>query len=604
MTHQAEKILVWILRVGLVLSLFSVTIVSFNFFFPFIVPRATYFQTLAAVLFAVSAILLLFFPHAWPKKNWISRALALYFIVAIITTVTSADPGKSFIGTIERDFGMWHVLHFGAIFLAAVLSLRTIRNWNVFFGIMLIVSLYPALDFVIGVLQSDGTLPPTIMGNPTFLAAYLVFHIFFAGYLITQTQRKSLKGLLALIILFEIIVTLMTGVRGAFLGLAVASAFLVFIYAWRQKTWRAPLIGLFLVLVATYALIFINRDNDLIRKNYIFQKITNFSLEDETIKARFAMWRIALSGFKENPILGWGKENYSLVFNKHFHPSFNQARVGEGWEDRTHNIFFDELVHGGLLGLAAYLALLFAVFLTIRKDPIFLSLFIAYVVLSLFGVDSLNSYLPLYLFLAFLVFRSGERKEPPLSQKLSPLFSYGVSTVIILATIIATFAFTIQPALGNRTMLRAFINIVQNNFFGFEKLYGEGKERFDLFPSLKVEAVAILTHGFMPLGNQFVQLKTYGLYADKFANDLSSLSKRNPLEERWTFALGQLYLQWSIAENNNDRFVKASEVLGGLLASSPNRNIYIKMADNAKQVRYLLIQQQQAQAAGTTSGKK
>lgn len=604
MTHQAEKILVWILRAGLVLSLFSVVIVNFNFFFPFIIPRATYFQTVSAILFAVSAILLLFFPHAWPRKNWISRALALYFVVGLIVTLASADPAKSFIGTIERDFGFWHVLHFGAVFLAAVLALRTRREWNIFFGIMVAVSLYPALDFVIGVLKSDGALPPTIMGNPTFLSAYLVFHLYFAGYLITQTHRKSLKAILAAAILFEIVVTIMTGVRGAFLGLCASAAFLVFIYAWRQKAWRAPLIGLFLVLVSTYALIFVNRDNDLIRKNYIFQKITNFSLEDETIKARFAMWRIAWSGFKENPMLGWGRENYSLVFNKHFHPSFNQARVGEGWEDRTHNIFFDELVHGGLIGLAAYLALLLAVFLAVRKNTILLTLFIAYLVLSLFGVESLNSYLPLYLFLAFLVAEGGERQEPALVRKVSPALAYGASAIIILAVTIAIFALTIQPALGNRRMFRAFFALAQNDFFQFEKLYGEAKEKFDFFPSLKVEAIAILNQGFMPLGNQFVQLKTYGIFADKISTDLDPLSKRNPLEQRWRFGLGQLYLQWAIAENFNDRLVKANAIINGeLLAASPYRNIFLKMKDYAIQVRRMFIIQQQEQTAGTKSGK-
>lgn len=605
MTNRLEKILIWILRVGLVLTLFLPLITKWNYFFPFIVPRAVYFQTLTAFLLIPCVALLLFCPHSRPKWSWISKSILLYFVIAAIATVTSVDPGKSFIGTIERSLGYYHLLHFGIVFLAAIMALRNARHWHIFFSIMVAISFIPAGHYLWGILQnSEQIRTSSIMGNPTFLAAYLTFHIFFAGYLITQTQQKIWKVLLAIIIAFEVGVTLATGVRGAFIGLSAATLYLIVHFAWTKKIWRMPLIGFFLILAATYVLIFINRDSDLLRKNYIVQRTTNFSLQDATIRARFAMWRMAWSGFKENPILGWGRENYSIVFNTHFDPSFNQAGVGEGWEDRTHNVFLDELVHGGILGLLTYLAILLSVFLVIRKEPILSALFIAYVTQNLFGVDSLNSLLPYFLFLAFIDTHKNELHEHNVTdRKLSPILTYGIATVSILVISVATFLFTIQPAIGNRTMLRAFLAMTQNNFFEFEKFYAKGKENLELFPSLKIEAVVILNHGFMPLGNQFAQLKTYGLYADKIVNDLDPLSKRNPLEQRWTFALGQLYLQWSIAENNTDRFVKANEVLGSLLASSPNRNIYVKMARNAEKVRYLLIQQQQAQS-GTTSGKR
>ena len=97
-----------------------------------------------------------------------------------------------------------------------------------------------------------------------------------------------------------------------------------------------------------------------------------------------------------------GKENYSLVFNLYFNQSFSDAKVAEIWEDRTHNVFIDELINGGIIELLAYLSLLTVIFVYVRKNPLFIGLLIAYTVQNLFGVDTLNSYLPFFLFLAML----------------------------------------------------------------------------------------------------------------------------------------------------------------------------------------------------------
>ena len=60
-------------------------------------------------------------------------------------------------------------------------------------------------------------------------------------------------------------------------------------------------------------------------------------------------------GVKEHPILGWGQENYIVLFNKYYDPKMYQQ---EPWFDRSHNVFFDWLVSGGILALLAYLSFL------------------------------------------------------------------------------------------------------------------------------------------------------------------------------------------------------------------------------------------------------
>jgi len=41
---------------------------------------------------------------------------------------------------------------------------------------------------------------------------------------------------------------------------------------------------------------------------------------EATIYARIAVWNVARQGFLERPILGWGPENFDLVFAKYYNP--------------------------------------------------------------------------------------------------------------------------------------------------------------------------------------------------------------------------------------------------------------------------------------------
>jgi tetratricopeptide (TPR) repeat protein len=77
---------------------------------------------------------------------------------------------------------------------------------------------------------------------------------------------------------------------------------------------------------------------------------------------------MAWEGVKERPILGWGQENFSYVFNKYYDPALYGA---EPWYDRTHNIFLDWLIAGGVLGLVAYLSILGAALWYVIVRPVF-----------------------------------------------------------------------------------------------------------------------------------------------------------------------------------------------------------------------------------------
>ena len=92
-------------------------------------------------------------------------------------------------------------------------------------------------------------------------------------------------------------------------------------------------------------------------------------LSERANKSRQVIWSVAWQGFLERPILGWGPENFSFVFHKHFDPGFYIPEVygGDTRFDRAHNIVFDNLIDGGALGLLGYLSMFGASFWILWK---------------------------------------------------------------------------------------------------------------------------------------------------------------------------------------------------------------------------------------------
>ena len=74
---------------------------------------------------------------------------------------------------------------------------------------------------------------------------------------------------------------------------------------------------------------------------------------DGTFTSRLINIKMSLDGFKERPILGWGRIIIFMFLQNITMRMYSQ----EPWFDRTHNVFMDWLIAGGILGLLAYLAL-------------------------------------------------------------------------------------------------------------------------------------------------------------------------------------------------------------------------------------------------------
>ncbi|MCD6471382.1 tetratricopeptide repeat protein [bacterium] len=123
---------------------------------------------------------------------------------------------------------------------------------------------------------------------------------------------------------------------------------------------------------------------------------------------RIIPWKIAFKGFKERPILGWGWENYNIIFNKHFIPKiYDKWGPQSSWFDRSHNQILDILALSGILGLFSYLAFYGSIFwflfkkikISNRKEKVGLFiLFLAFVAYFLQNLTVFDTPAPLIVF--------------------------------------------------------------------------------------------------------------------------------------------------------------------------------------------------------------
>ncbi len=342
-------------------ALFAVPLLTLyvenDYFFPFITGKNFWFRILIDIAFAAWVLLALYEPKYRPKFSWIASGFGVLLVVMFFANLFGEHPRSSFWSNFERMDGYVSLLHTGMYMLMLGSMLQTKQLWQRFLNVSLVVAFAVALY---GLAQYGGLVEGTSridsrLGNAAYMAVYMLFHIFFAFWLFVESKNISHKVLYVLLSAMFTFVLVETGTRGTALGLAVGifvMAAYIGIFGKQFKEFRKYAIGSFIVLVIAAAGLIIGRDSEIVQSNSNLARIANISLNDLTVRG--TIWGIGLEGVKERPILGYGQSNFNFVFNEYYKPSLYAQ---EQWFDRSHNIFVDWLVTGGILGLLSYLSI-------------------------------------------------------------------------------------------------------------------------------------------------------------------------------------------------------------------------------------------------------
>jgi len=447
-----KRVAKWYLYV----AVFAVVVVMDSIFFPFIGGKDYFFR------FAIE-LSLAFFILWWAFEAQTGELLALIkakckkplFIavsafagIYLIATLFAYDIHAAFWSNYERGEGGFEMIHYYIFFALLVLLLDTERDWKNIFrfslvsaGLMILYGIAGNFGLSTFIGAYAGATPPTgwwhvlvdgrfegSLGNPAYVAPYLIFSMFYTAYLWISRKARSAGNWLvhtgyALLIAVFVFFFILSQTRGAFIGLGVGIfvMLLYFVIAARGSLRKWSGVFLLLVVLAGFGILAF-RNSPALQK-FPEGRLLQISLSDATAQTRFWVWGEAWKGFQERPILGWGPENFTTVFDKFFNPNFFvPGQNTETWFDRAHSVFFDYLVETGILGLLSYLSI-FCVLAweffkkkashavamhesnrahtAVLERGLFIALPVAYLVQGVAIFDVLPMYISLFLFLAF-----------------------------------------------------------------------------------------------------------------------------------------------------------------------------------------------------------
>ncbi len=426
-------------------SVFAVVVVLPSTFFPFIGGKYYFFRVAVEMALASFILWWAFDPEgakiAPQRLKELFRkplviAVSVFVGVFLLASIFAYDASAAFWSNYERGDGGFQMLHYYAFFVLLALLFREEKDWRKLFWLSLaaaiLMILYGVLaaGFVPGFFgqyraEDKPFAPSTLgrlfhplarfqgsLGNPAYVAPYLMFSMFYALWLWWSGKSRRLpvalaySGLLFVFLLFF----MLSQTRGAFLGLGAAVvAFLAFAALKDEGQLRKFSIAALLVLVLTGGVLFSVRGADFLN-NFAGGRLLDLNFGAETVQTRLWTWNSAWQGFKERPLLGWGPENFSAVFDRYLDPRhFVPGQNTETWFDRAHSIVFDYLAETGILGLAAFLGIWATFFWELLKKAqrgpvlkgLMLALPVGYLVQGLVLFDVLPIYMNVFIFLAF-----------------------------------------------------------------------------------------------------------------------------------------------------------------------------------------------------------
>lgn len=587
-TKNILKYLVW---GGLFITPFIAFFVPSGMFFPFISGKGFVFRILVEILFGLFVVLAFVDKEYRPKLSWITKSFILFTFIILVADLLGQNSYKSLWSNYERMEGFVLLIHLLLYYIVVSSVINTKELWNKLFNTSIFASVLMSfyglfqlagkISISQGGVRLDGT-----FGNSTYLAIYLVLHIFLCLYMLVSEAKKSWqKWVYGSIIVLETIMLYFTATRGAILGLIGGLLLAGVLIVWKEKENKTLrkiaywLVGGVAVVILGFLLL---RSTPLVKNNPVLSRFSTISVAELQTQGRYYVWPMAVKGIIDRPILGWGQENFNFVFNKYYNPGlFGQ----EEWFDRTHDLVLDWLIAGGFAGFLAYVSIYIALFyyiwrkksiLSTAQKSIITGLISAYVFHNIFVFDNLISYIIFFSILAYVHAVSIIPKEET-SKFYTKTFSneilgYVVFPVAIILTAGMVYFVNVPAISANLTLIQA-MSLQSNNLEGNLQLF---KKVFAYNSFGSGEAVEQLTQITAQINSPQAQVP------DQIKKDFYDFAKTKLEEKVASSPTDARYLVF--AGNFFNQFLKYDDAIKYLeraLAESPKKqSIYFELGSS------------------------
>ena len=618
MSEKVEKIFLWIIKSGTVIILFLPLLVYQRVFYPYIFPKIIAFQVLVEIIFAAWLFLGIYNRKYRPDfKNPLVIALTIFMGILFLTSLTGADFAKSFWSTQERMTGVLSILHFYAFFIVLVSAFKSWKDWKIFIWASLIcsflVGLYglaqkfaPQLGLNLSFLLKGGGRMQSTLGNPIFLAVYSMLHVFLAGFLLFREKKTIWRIIIGFLAVFNLTIMLMAASRGVMLAFGFSLFLFILFLIFRSRTKIIKIISGIILVIFISGLIFIQLPifEPLIYKMPGFvPKLAHLTSGAED---RLDAWIIGLKGFGDKPVLGYGWENYNLIFDKYYQPRYLAKGMEATWFDHSHNQVIDIMALTGILGILSYLLVFGAIFWLLfkkikilddlkRKIPfVILGLtFLAYFIQNLFVFDTPAPLIVFYFSLGLVAFitksdancesRLNDTNNKPGDQLPKDQRARFPLPILILLVVVflpcAVYKFNIEPFQQSRLGITAWNTAkvdLKSGLYWFEKALD--KPCF-VNSETRVYLARTIAEGHDKISLEMTEeeLDTLGQGTELAIAEYKKNVQDHPLNARYWLYLGQLY---SLGVKYDRSYIEeAKKTLNTALELSPKRQqTYFELA--------------------------
>lgn len=571
---NTNETLKYTILTGLFAIPFIPFIISSSMLFPFISGKNFTFRVVVLLISVLWVILALREKEYRPKKSVILWSF-LFFLGAMgVATLTAVNPAKAFWSNFERMEGYIGLIHLFLYFivLSSMIHAEKLweRLWATWIGSSLIMCIYGTVQLTGGIqINQGGVRVDGTLGNATYLAVFLMSLIFFAGFLYLRAKDKT-KALLILgpIALYQMVILYFTATRGAILGLiggVLVTAFLAAIGERENKKIRIVAISILVSVVVLIGGFISIRTTSFVQNNPVLVRFASLTLKDIQSQGRFFIWPMAIEGFKEKPITGWGQEGFNYVFNKNYDP---RMYAQEQWFDRAHSAPLDWLIAGGFLGFLGYAGLLVFSLLLIWRNKngvwsftersLLTGFLAAYFFQSIFVFDNLVSYLMFFTFLAMVhSMGSTDKIKVPLWMESKNIQSV-IASVFLVLSIGLLYVWNIKPIHAGQNLISA-LRIAnsqgkpQESLMYFEKVFDSGT--FAVTEAREQFASAAPYF----LGNTADQ-ETKRRYSDLAIREMQRQIKETPEDTRAYLVWGGFFRSVGQTEMALEQYTKALEL--------------------------------------------
>jgi O-antigen ligase/tetratricopeptide (TPR) repeat protein len=592
--QTTKNIIKYLILGGLFIIPFIPFIVPGAMYFPFITGKGFAFRIIVEIIFGLFVVLSFTDKEYRPKISWVTKAVIFFTGAVLLADLFGVNVYKSLWSNYERMEGFVLIAHLAMFYIVSSSVLNNQSKWFQFFNVSIFAS---ALMSIYGLFQvfgkitinQGGTRVDATLGNATYLAIYLVFHVFLCLYLLVDsTKPQWQRWAYACVGLLNIVILYFTATRGAILGLigGLLLAGLIVLFKERENVLLRKsayvLMGVVFVIIAGFLAI---KNTEFAKNNQVLGRFSSLGIKEIKSQGRYFVWPMAIKGFQENPILGWGQENFNFVFNKNYDPRMYGQ---EQWFDRTHDIFLDWLIAGGLVGLLSYLSLYVALLyyiwrkesaLKITEKSILTGLVAAYVFHNIFVFDNLVSYIVFFSLLGFIhsinVSRQDDTKTSGFYTKtFSPdTVNYIVVPAMLIATVLAVYFVNVPALFANQTLIQAMTphendGGIEKNLALFKQVYGY-KSFGDSEATEQIVQIAIQVNSSDKLPANIKQQ-----FVDLAKQKLAEKLEQTPNDARYLVFAGSFY-------NRLNQYDEAIKYLDRAMIVSPRKqSIYSELASS------------------------